>query len=106
MTPSFEAKLDQLIHQFNTEINEPTKVLQTKDMVDELIVELANCVRDFTLKKEELKGSSILAANVSHRAFFFMATQVTSQWCLEAVGAKVLKLMDQQEKKAPLHVID
>lgn len=72
-------------------VEKPEIVLESKDLVDELACELANCMRDFVVKKEALRMNPILAVSVGQRAFNMMSFIIMPGWCFDAVGGEWLR---------------
>lgn len=97
-------KMDDLKEIMSNEMNDPAKVQATKDLVDQLIIDLNACCVQFILKHEAFRGNGLLAAMVVHRAMYFMSTVSTHEWTMDAVMTRFIL---HSEKKAKVcHVID
>lgn len=93
----FRKRVDEFRLQMEAE-QDPQKILETKYLVDALIIELSQCARRF-FEAKELNGKGLLPFLVADRAFSFMGNVVTKEWVAEAVNAKLFTRVEQARKQ-------
>lgn len=100
MTPErVKQDIEEFCEYMQKTIEKPELVMEAKGLVDELTVELANCAKDFMLKKENLKTNPVLFTTVAQRAFNTMAFMIVPEWCMNTVGHRWLRKNQIREAK-------
>lgn len=87
----FDKIVQQVKEEFEIQLGRTEMIYETKMMVDQLTLELLETAQNFIKKNSLTNESQYLGVMVAHRSFFYLATTVTPNWCLDLTAREFVK---------------
>lgn len=81
----FEKSVQDFKDFFDTQMGKTEMVLETKVLVDKLILALLETTQNFVQENQMTNHHQYVGAMVTHRAFFYLSQNITANWCFEAI---------------------
>lgn len=97
-------KVELLRKQLEESVDDPEVVLNTKKLVDELIIKLCNTTVEFIRENPEIKDRPLLCATILHRAHYFVGTYASTEWAMDIIAGRLIR--GSEKLNRALHVVD